>query len=66
MFAAMAAGRLEKGLPLGMGAAMALVLTVLAGTWGGAMLRGANGLEGLALLGGWGGRGLNALWGGGG
>ena len=66
MLAAMAAGRLENGLLVGIGAATAFVLTVPVGTLGGAMFRGANGLEGLALLGGWGGSGLNALWGGGG
>ena len=64
--AAIEAGRLENGMLLGMGAETALVVTVLAGTFGGAMFRGAKGLEGLALLGGWGERGLNALWGGGG
>ena len=65
MLAAMAAGRLENGLLVGIGAETAFVVTVLVGTLGGAMFRGANGLEGRALLGGWGGSGLNALWAGG-
>ena len=66
MLAAMAAGRLENGVLVGIGAATAFVLAVPVGTLGGAMFRGANGLEGRALLGGWGGSGLNALWAGGG
>ena len=48
MLAAMAAGRLENGLLVGIGAETAFVVTVPAGTLGGAMFRGANGLEGLS------------------